>query len=98
MYSYEVHKKDGKKMLVISLNPNTAPSQVLKTVGKNDYKENYKHSEVFARQNIDCKTENIFNCTSSSKATKSCFNKITQKGLFWMVFVYSGLRSKISNH
>lgn len=36
MYSYKVLKRDGEKMLVISLNPNTTPSQVPWTVGKKD--------------------------------------------------------------
>lgn len=28
MYSYKVHKRDGEKMPVISVNPNTTPTQV----------------------------------------------------------------------
>lgn len=40
---------------------------------KNEYKENYKHSKVFARQNIESGTENIFNSSLGSKALKlSC--------------------------
>lgn len=37
---------------------------------KNKYKENYKHSKVFARQNIEFGTENIFNSSLGSKALK----------------------------
>lgn len=40
---------------------------------KNKYKGNYKHSKVFARQNIEFGTENIFNSSLGSKALKlSC--------------------------
>lgn len=34
MHPYEVHKRDGKKIFLISLNPNAAPSLLFQTVGK----------------------------------------------------------------
>lgn len=72
MYSYKVLKRDGEKMLVISLNPNTTPSQVPWTVGKKRFRENDKRSAVFARQNTEFGSEHIFNSSLSSKAFVSC--------------------------